>query len=319
MNTVNRRDELQASIDAISANPSLSTYLIRGAALRDGVVSKISVTADIGNTITSDVLKYATRVVDREFIPYDPAYQLASNQVLIDDVSSIDAVSKIETAMASDDIKTDTGHDQTPVLAMVHRLESIGAEAITAYRLKGAGIATRRAKGLLAMLPNGGVFSEVRDEILFYEPHFDALVCDTFLLVSSTTTLSRNLESPDRARATAKAVFAKATANIAISGGEQLLVAVQSDPAMIAKMMSISRLLDADPSYADLLTTKKLVDFLSKNPQIEIEIEGTGRNAKLVFDPTPQKRYRIVKTLADDYLNSALSGRDYEAGSKQQL
>jgi hypothetical protein len=88
---------------------------------------------------------------------------------------------------------------------------------------------------------------------------------------------------------------------------------------MNAKMMAVSRLLDSDPEYAALLTTEKLVDFLGQNPHIEIEVEGSGPDAKLVFDPSPQKRYRIPKALADDYLSSRLTGRDYEAGSKQRI
>lgn len=318
MSQQTRRDALSAAIDAVGDASAVSTFLLRGMSLAECEVSEITLSQELTDTVIGDVVRFAEQLVRREFLDYDPSYQLASNQAIADDLTEVPPLAAVHEVVARGDVETDEG-GEVPVLAMVHRLESPGAEAITVYRLKGAGIATKRARGVLALLPNGGVFREVDHEILYYEPRFDALVHEGAIVVTTITLLSRQLESPARAQEKARAVFAKATQNVAISGVEELTNAVAADPAMNAKMMAVSRLLDSDPEYAALLTTEKLVDFLAQNPHIEIEVEGAGPDAKLVFDPSPQKRYRIPKALADDYLSSRLTGRDYEAGSKQRL
>jgi hypothetical protein len=88
---------------------------------------------------------------------------------------------------------------------------------------------------------------------------------------------------------------------------------------MVAKMAQLSRTLEAEPEYAALLTTKRILKFLDDNPQIPIATTGRGDERRLVFETSPQKRYLIVKALADDYLRSELSQRTYEVGSKLRI
>jgi hypothetical protein len=312
------RETLTADIAAIRADPALSNYLVRGASLSAGAVTRITLERDLADTVIADVLGYAERLVEREFVAYDPSYQLASNQVIADDVDEVPAIRELLAVVDRDDVATDAPGGE-PVVAMVHRVEAAGEASVTVVRLAGAGIATRRARGVKALFPQHGVFTEVPGDVLYYEPRFDVLVRGSDLFVNTITQLSRKLEAPERAQQRAREVFATATTNIAIRGADELAEAVVSDPAMIAKMMAVSRILEADPEYAALLTTERLVPFLRDNPHIEIDIVGDGEDAQLVFDPSPQKRYRIVKALADDYLSSRLTGRDYEAGSKQRL
>jgi hypothetical protein len=85
---------------------------------------------------------------------------------------------------------------------------------------------------------------------------------------------------------------------------------------MMAKMASIRRSMDEDPSYAAAMTMPKLLAYVEANPVVDIEIEGTGANRSLVFNPSTATRFQIVKLLDDDYLRSVLTDRDYEAGSK---
>ncbi|WP_438352533.1 Kiwa anti-phage protein KwaB-like domain-containing protein [Microbacterium sp. CJ88] len=317
MSRDDRREHLAAQIAQIRLDPALTTYVVRGASLSSATVTRITLERDLTATVVADVLAHAERISEKEFLPYDPSYQLASNQVIADDVAEVPAIAELLAVVDRDDVATDAGGD--PVIAMVHRVEGAGEASVTVLRLTGAGIATKRARGVRALLGQGGVFTEIDAEILYYEPRFDALVSGGDLIVSTITLLSRKLEAPERARARAREVFSTATERIAIRGADELADAVASDPAMIAKMMAVSRLLEHDPDYAELLTTDRLVPFLRANPHIDIDIVGEGDAAQLVYDPAPQKRYRIVKALADDYLSSQLTGRDYEAGSKQRL
>jgi hypothetical protein len=64
------------------------------------------------------------------------------------------------------------------------------------------------------------------------------------------------------------------------------------------------------------MTMPRLVDFLARNPDIGIDVVGSGDDAELVFDPAPQKRFRLLHLLRDDYLASVLTQRAYEVHAK---
>ena len=60
----------------------------------------------------------------------------------------------------------------------------------------------------------------------------------------------------------------------------------------------------------------KIVEFAEDHPECGVEIAGTGDSAQLVFHNDPQRRFKILKLLDDDYLHSELTALEYEANSK---
>jgi Domain of unknown function (DUF4868) len=317
------REALEAAIHAIRADPTASNYLVRGASISDGSATEVTFDAQTTTEVAADVLAYAELILAKQWLAYDPSYQLASNQALVDELGEVPELGRLHAALLTapldasppDPQKDDPLHSH--VVATVHRAWTTPAVAVTAYRLKGPGIATRRPRGIRILIPRDGIFERIDTEVVYYEPGFDALVLGDHVFVTSITTLQRSLGSTDRARAMATATFARATSRLAIEGAEQLAAAVATDPAMVAKMAQLSRILDAEPEYADLLTTDRVLAFL--NPHVPIATTGTGSERRLLFESSPQKRYLIVKALADDYLRSELSQYTYEVGSKVQL
>ena len=325
------REALTAALASIDTDGVVANYLIRGASIFDGEPRRIDFEADLADEVVVDVLGYASRLADLELVPYDPTFQPSSGQALVDRLDQVPELARLHRMIAADAVLLDSadadsgdggdGGDRK-IAALVHRVDGVSADlnsAITAYRLKGPGIATKRPGGLRVLLPRGGVYERVTDELIYYQPRFDAIVVAGYVFVTTPMTLQRNLGSDARARTLARETLERATTRIEISGADELADAVSHDPAMIAKMMQLHRTLAADPDYADALTTARLVDFLDENPHIPIELEGAGDDRRLVFDPAPQKRYLIPKALADDFLRSDLTSRRYEVGSKQRL
>ncbi|ORM38085.1 hypothetical protein BFL43_01440 [Williamsia sp. 1135] len=76
--------------------------------------------------------------------------------------------------------------------------------------------------------------------------------------------------------------------------------------------------MDDDPAYAAAMTMPKLVAYVHAHPHIDIDVVGAGEDCRLVFDPSPARRFQILKLLDDDFLRSVLTEREYEAGSKVQ-
>lgn len=311
------RSELAAAVAALGSDPGLDTYLARGDDLESAGVTRIELAADVAAEVTADMVRLLQRLLEAELLGYDPSYQPSSSQALVTALADVPALGRIHELVAADDVAVDADDDEVPIRAMAHRLHADDA-VVVAYRVKGSGIATRRPRGLRALLPRDGVY-ERADEIVYYEPRVDAWVAGAHVLFSARTTLEQRLHAPERAQEMAKETFSKVTAQVSIDGAEQLAEAVASDPTMIAKMSSIVRKLEEDPDFAANLTTERLVGFVAEHPQYGVLVTGEGDERRLVFEPSPQTRYRIVKLLADDFLRSDLTQRLYEAGSKQEV
>jgi len=297
-------------------NDALLNSVLRGEAMATAAVSRFDVVETMAQTVRSDVWAQVERLVGKQFIPYDPSYQTSAAQVLVEDLDQIPDLAAVDAAIRHGDFANDVGGE--PVVAMAHAVGA-GEKEVIAYRVKGPGIATRRAKGVRQLIPRNGIYEPIDEEVLFYEPRFDAFTCGGMVYFVTVTLIQSKLNAPNKARALARDTLRRVTKKIAIEGLVELEQAVMDDQTMRAKMAQIARLLDSESDYAKNLTTKKLVEFIEANADYDISIAVKEGSPVLQFDPSPQHRHQIPKLLADDYLRSELTNRKYEAGSKHRV
>lgn len=311
------REDLLALLAELAGADAAQLTTARGEDLESAQVFDAPIPEEVARSIADDVRSHAESLVFKEWLAYDPSYSLSGGQAFVDSLDEVPELRRLHRIVSSE--YREDGLGQGPVVALSHRLSIDGGPAVTAYRMKGPGIATRTRRDVHAFRAVKGRFVEVEQDLLTYEPRFDALVVGDRVLVTATTTLPRVLGSTARLRDLARQTFLTATKKVDIEGADALVEAVQSDPTMASKMAQLARNLENDPDYAKLLTTENLLDFLDRNPAVQIATTGEGTQRRLVFEPSPRTRYAIVKLLADDYLWSDLSKRSYEAGSKAQL
>lgn len=293
----------------------LDNFAIRGDVLANSEVTRFDLIEGMVSEVVSDVLRFAEGLTRKQIIDYDPSYQTSSSQVLVERLSDIPELSNVDVAIRRGDTPNDMGGGA--VVAMAHAVGA-GVDRIVVYRLKGAGIATRRSRGI-TLIPRDGVYRPIEGDVLFYEPRFDALTCGEYAYFTTVTLIQTKLQAPNKARHLARETLKAVTVKIRIEGYSELEQAVMDDPSMRAKMAYIARLLRSDPDYAKNLTTKNLVKFVRSYPDYDIPITKVGGKRALQFDASPQHRHQIPRLLADDYLHSYLTDRNYEAGSKQRV
>jgi hypothetical protein len=314
LNQDDAREALAAA--AASRKASLVNFVLRGDVMSDADVTRFDLLESVATQVQADVWLEVDRILAKQFIPYDPSYQTSQAQVLVEDLGSIPALARVDELVRRGDVALDGGG--AAIVAMAHAV-GLGEGQVVAYRLKGPGIATRRSKGVRLLAPRDGVYVPVDDEILYYEPRFDAFTSGGLAYFVSSTLIQTRLDAPEKSRELAKLALARATAKVEIAGRAELEKAVMDDPTMRAKMAHIARLLASEPAYGKHLTTKRLVAFIDANPDYDIAtVEESGQRV-LLFDPSPQHRHQIPKLLADDYLRSELTQRRYEAGSKHRM
>jgi len=306
----------QALTEAVGKSvAALGNFVVRGDALADAQVSRFDLVSDMAVEVTNDVLGAATGLSQKQFLDYDPSYQTSSAQVLVENLSEIPELAVVDTEIRRADVANDAGGPHA--VAMAHAVGT-AVNQIVAYRLKGPGIATRRARGI-TLIPRDGVYRPIEDEVLYYEPRFDVFTCAGFAYFTTVTLIQTKLQADQKARQLARETLATVTAKVRIDGFADLENAVMDDPTMRAKMAYVARLVQSDHEYAKNLTTKKLVTFVECNPDYNIPVSTVDGAKALLFDPSPQHRHQIPRLLADDYLHSYLTDRSYEAGSKQRV
>jgi hypothetical protein len=314
--TVTAEPARQALADAVSGRvTALGNFVVRGDALAGAQVSRFDLVADMAAGVIEDVVRTVKGLSQKQFLDYDPSYQTSTSQVLVERLNDIPELAAIDGEVRLGNVPDDAGG--TPVVAMAHAV-GVGTNQVVAYRLKGPGIATRRARGI-TLIPRDGIYRPVDGDVLYYEPRFDAFTCAGFAYFTTVTLIQTKLHADRKARQLARDTLAAATAKISIDGFAGLAEAVMDDPSLRAKMAHVARLLQSDPEYAKNLTTKKLVSFVETYPDYNIPVSTMNGKKALRFDPSPQHRHQIPRLLSDDYLHSYLTNRNYEAGSKQRV
>jgi hypothetical protein len=300
---------------AAPAQAGLGNFAIRGGNLADAEIFRFDLVAEMADAVVADVRRTAGALSEKQFLDYDPSYQTSSSQVLVEALAEIPELATVDAAIRIGDVPDDDGG--SAVVAMAH-LVGTGENAIVAYRLKGPGIATKRSRGI-TLIPRDGVYRPVDGEILFYEPRFDVLTCAGIAYFTAVSLIQTKLHADEKARDLARETLATVTSSVAIDGYEHLERAVMDDPNLRAKMASVARLVESDPEYASKLTTDRLIEFVEANPDYSIPVSTVDGHKALLFDSAPQHRHQIPRLLADDYLHSLLTDRNYEAGSKQRV
>jgi hypothetical protein len=166
-----------------------------------------------------------------------------------------------------------------------------------------------KRSGLVALLLTARGFNRVEDRLFLFDQEVDCIAWRGHLYVGSVAALNALVPSfevvVERVRDTLRRVAPL------VANGEAFEGAALAQPGMRSKLMQIA----ARP-YLDRLTMKELKAQIARR-KLAVEVErGDDGEERLVFDPTREKRWLILKLLDDDYLDSRMTDERYEVNSK---
>jgi hypothetical protein len=260
----------------------------------------------------------ASAFVDCELIGYEPATSTADGQVMWIAVAAVPLLKAIvdESADLADMPVFDPARSSLSNLQLAAmRSERNGAVAVFVQSLRGSQIvAQSRRVGVI--IRRGVIDLPPRGQMLLFSRDVAAVAVGEIAFFKDRAGFQRLFGYLEELRRRATATFQSVTTDLSIAGVSQMAVAVTGSPAMLGKISSIQRKLDQYPQYRAALTMPKLLDFVQKHPECEVEITGEGEAAQFVFRNDPQHRFKILKLLDDDYLRSELTALEYEANSK---
>lgn len=188
--------------------------------------------------------------------------------------------------------------------------------AVFIQSLTGNQIVARSRNGVGMIIRRGMIDAPPRGDILLFSREIAAVIVDDIAFFKDRAGFQRIFGFLEEMRQQATATFASVTKNLRIEGLDEMAIAVTRSPQMLGKMASIQRKLNDYPQYVAALTMRQLVDFVGKHPECSVDIVGEGDDARLVFVNDVQHRFKILKLLDDDYLQSQLTTLDYATNSK---
>ncbi|HEV3310198.1 MAG TPA: Kiwa anti-phage protein KwaB-like domain-containing protein, partial [Chloroflexota bacterium] len=173
--------------------------------------------------------------------------------------------------------------------------------------------------GILAAIFSDGVYSALEEEALLFTRDFDAVFDAKIILVIEQKPLQRALGILAAVQKQSKAILKAVTKSLAIQNYADFEAAVSSQLNMVPRLASIRERFKSDATYAAAMTMDNIVAFVRSNPQVDISIVSASGKPQIVFEPQPQKRWKILQLLDDDYLVSELTKQRYEVSSKSSL
>ncbi|MBI5341590.1 MAG: DUF4868 domain-containing protein [Mycolicibacterium rufum] len=251
-------------------------------------------------------------------IQYGPATLIPPQHCMHIPASDAANLTAIESAVRKQDILTFTGEAAASIKMLAASFTTEGGRRASFYRIADTLLQVRKNKWL-GLVQQNGVYGRVEPtDMLLMRTDFEVVVVAGYAFFWKKATFERAFGFLDQLKAESLATFNAVTTSLKIDGIDELRKACTTQPQMMAKMSSIKRSMDADPEYAAAMTMPKLVNYVEEHPHVDIAIVGSGNDRRFVFNPSPARRFQLLKLLDDDFLHSVLTKRDYEAGSKQQ-
>jgi len=262
------------------------------------------------------VLGHAGDWSQRELVDYGPATDATDGQVMWLPVSRVPLLADAGTDVDLADLPLfDPGAGYASRLRLSAIRGDTDAGPAVLYRaLRPAQVIARSDK--IPILRRGDRMDLVGRPTVLIDRGVDAIVVGGVVLFTNRRGFERVFGFLEELRANATLTFDAVTSTLNIDGIDEMRVAATGSPAMLGKMASIERKLREYPAYRDAITMSRLVEFVRRHPHTEVEVRGRDADARLVFQSDPQHRFKILKLLDDDYLQSQLTHLDYEANSK---
>jgi Domain of unknown function (DUF4868) len=188
----------------------------------------------------------------------------------------------------------------------VHLLRKLDRQ----YRLK-------RSRAV-ALVLRDGTYETLVEEPVILSDDFDAALTRELTIVTNQRNLDAMLGFVDDARRHAEATLREVTQDLNFINYTDFEAAVINDLNMLSKLRSIVEL-RTDKTYAEAMKMERIVEFVKENPHLGIDLVGAKGAEQFVFHNDPQRRWKLLRLLDDQFVRSLITELTYEANSKSRL
>jgi hypothetical protein len=167
--------------------------------------------------------------------------------------------------------------------------------------------------GWKAIIQRGDFYNKVKEKIFMFDQESDCLAWHGYVFIKNVTQFERIFQYFEALKATADQTIATISPRLPIANFDEFKKACLANPLMLSKIVQFSK-----KPYLATVTMDDIKQTI-KDFGLPIDTKTEGDQEKLVFDPSPSKRWLILKLLGDDYLGSTMTKLKYASNSKIQM
>lgn len=261
--------------------------------------------------IQSDVTE---EVKENRLVSYTTGYKLDRQELFYVDLDDAKALAEtlnfIESVTEPEVFKKSKDFADRMALYTLVVEDSGGAKA--AFYRKHAP-KNQLSRGVLAQLVDQQHFQELEPQVYLFDEKIDFFTWDGYLFIDGAYNFRLIFDHFERVREEAEQNARQVTDIVPILNDEEFIEACKDQPQMVSKVARVAQqpYLD-DVEMDDIRRTIEEFD-------LDIVIVETNGKEELLFDPSVERRWIILKMLDDDYLGSVMTDRKYEANSKRSM
>lgn len=281
-------------------------------------VFDVPISRDLAAQLLGQVAETASGAVDSELRPVEPGFTPAAQQWVYAQITDGPLVDLDVAATASSHLQYDRDTEFGRRSLLVLRVRSgNGRELARMYQGFSPEKSLRPSKKILAFW-NGERFTSLEAEPLVIDRSLRLFSFGGTVVMKNNSAYESLFGALPDLRVQAAATFSATFGTLDIVGADELRSACESDINMMRKLLSIAHKMK-QPGYPAALDMPSVLEFLARNPHIDVPIDESGATPALVFSPQAQHRWALLKLLDDDYLRSDLTNINYEANSKIEV
>jgi hypothetical protein len=165
-------------------------------------------------------------------------------------------------------------------------------------------------KRAAALVSRDGIFTRVDEQIFLFDKSVDCFAFDEYVFVVRKGDFRRIFDQLELVRQHAERAARELHEKVPIANADEFVKACGAQAAMADKMLSVR-----SRDYFDRLSYTMLKPVITEF-NLKIPTRDVNGETQLVFETTPDQRWRILKLIDDDYLRSAMTDHRYEVNSK---
>lgn len=163
----------------------------------------------------------------------------------------------------------------------------------------------------IAALFSRGTFDRIKDPVFIFDDMIDCIAVSGQMVILRKDNYHSIFRFFDEALKHAAQTLTQIQTALPIDNAPQFESDCKGNALILMRLRGI-----ADRNYFPSLTLAALEKKI-KADSLPIQISGTGKNRKLVYDP--QHKWKFLRLLDDGFLSSDMTGRKYEATSKRAI
>lgn len=258
---------------------------------------------------------------DLHFRPYDPGRIIESHEAAYLPTSDVPSLDLVLRTIEGNPLEDQWSHEHTEdAHYYIISIKPIKGDWVhTTREVSGSHFSLADSKKLLGIFKVDEKFvalDEQRDPLLL-EQRVDSISSGRLSVILNQQAFDRSLGTLEAYIARGRATLELIGKAVRIKGFDEMAGAILANPKMLSKVRSIEARLE-DPTYAALMTTPLLVEFVRANRRFGIQVVLHNGAECLEWDSSFESRWKILKLLDDDYLHSQRTAIDYETNSKSR-